>query len=130
MSYLINDPAHPGFTRLRPVDRAGFTAWEKQASAVQRQWADSSGFEARPGQLLPLQDADGCIESVLFGMQDDSWLYQLAGIYRSLPPGRYSLDCNWSEAQLAQACLGWGLAAYSFDRYRKNRDKPRELQDR
>jgi leucyl aminopeptidase len=108
---------------LVPLQPVGLGGWKEAASPRQRRWLEAAGFEARPGQCLPLPDADGDIEFCLFGMQEQGWLYQLASVYGSLPPATYALRCDWSAAQQVQACLGWGLAAYRFERYHRQ-DKP------
>ena len=127
MSYLVSDPGRASAIKLQAMRKAGFKDWENRASRTERQWASASGFEARPGEVLALPDAEGGIRVVVFGMQESGWLYQLASIYKTLPPGDYVLDCDWTEDQANQASLGWGLAAYFFGRYRKNNEKQRRL---
>jgi leucyl aminopeptidase len=53
-------------------------------------------------------------------MEKDGWLYQLAALPPALPDGVYRLDCDWTREQRLQASLGWGLAAYRFERYKAN----------
>jgi leucyl aminopeptidase len=57
-------------------------------------------------------------------MDKQGWLYQLAALPAALPEGVYRLECEWTREQRVQACLGWGLACYRFERY-KSSDKPR-----
>ena len=57
-------------------------------------------------------------------MDEQGWLYQLASLPALLPEGVYRLECDWTSEQRLQACLGWGLASYRFERYKSN-DKPR-----
>ena len=113
---------------LKPLDKATFKAWQAKAAKTQKQWADAAGFKANPGQVILLPTAQGLIKEVLFGQQEQGYLYQLAAIYGSLPAGNYRLECDWTEDQKRQAMLGWGLAAYRFERYRKStRPRPRLL---
>jgi len=127
MSYLLDDEGRTAAIRLLPLRKGGLRDWQKLASDAHGQWAATSGFEARQGQVLALPDSDGRLQSIVFGMQENGWLYQLASIYKSLPPGNYVLDSDWNDEQVGQASLGWGLAAYAFDRYRKANEKPRQL---
>lgn len=113
---------------LKPLDKATFKVWQAKAAKTQKQWADATGFKANPGQVISLPTAQGLIKEVLFGQQEQGYLYQLATIYSSLPAGNYRLECDWTEDQQKQAMLGWGLAAYRFERYRKStRPRPKLL---
>ncbi len=128
MSYLVVNE-HPGAAiPLVPLRKSGLEAWQAKASTRQQRWLRASGFEARPGQCLALPDDDGNVQACIFGMQEEGWLYQLAAIYRSLPQGCYVLTADWTDRQVFQATLGWGLAAYRYERYKKNGQNSRVLQ--
>jgi len=126
MSYKIvkTDAAAKGAVPLTPLNSASFRSWQAKASKTRQQWVVAAGFKARSGQVILLPGSKGQLQEVLFGVQEQGYLYQLASIYNSLPAGHYQLDCDWTEDQQKQALLGWGLAAYRFERYRKN-NKPR-----
>jgi leucyl aminopeptidase len=111
---------------LLPLDEASFAEWKRSASASQRKWVESAGFKAAPGQSCAVPGDDGGPHCWLSGLEKNGWLYQLAALPAILPEGVYRLDCNWSREQRVQASLGWGLASYRFERYRKN-GKPRPL---
>jgi leucyl aminopeptidase len=117
-----NLPATP----LLPLDPASLEAWLPDAPPSQAAWVGANAFKARPGSWCVLPDTQGELEKVLFGVQKESHLYQLAKLSTGLPPGHYRLDSDWDPARRAQAALGWGLAAYRFDRYRK-RSEPEVL---
>ncbi len=55
-----------------------------------------------------------------FGMAEQGWLYQLAGLPAKLAVGNYRLVSDWGPEQRLQASLGWGLACYQFDLYRES----------
>lgn len=128
MNYQVNDKPSTTAVPLVPFRKAGLERWLASAPERSRRWLAASGFSARPGQCLALPDEQGNIQSFIFGMQHEGWLYQLAAIYRELPEGSYTLVADWSEVQVCQASLGWGLAAYHFDRYRKNGQPERKLE--
>jgi leucyl aminopeptidase len=128
VSYLVVNE-HPGAAiPLVPLRKSGLEAWQAKATTRQQRWLRASGFEARPGQCLALPDDDGSVQACIFGMQEEGWLYQLAAIYRSLPQGCYVLTADWTDSQVFQATLGWGLAAYRYERYKKNGQNSRVLQ--
>jgi leucyl aminopeptidase len=113
---------------LIPLNSATFRSWQSKAGKTQQQWINTTGFKAKPGQVVLLPGSQGQLKAVLFGQQEQGYLYQLAAIYGSLPAGNYRLDCAWTEDQQKQAMLGWGLAAYRFERYRKStRPRPKLL---
>ncbi len=111
---------------LLPVLESELDEWLENTSEHHRRWIESVGFKAGAGKWLGLPDADGKLEAVVFGMAEDGWLYQLAGLPGVLPPGNYRLVSIWNEDQRIQASIGWGLAAYRFERYRSS-DKPRPV---
>jgi leucyl aminopeptidase len=106
---------------LKPMDKPAFKAWSAQANKSQREWVRAAGFTANPGQVIRIPAPNGQVKEVLFGVQESGFLHQLSSIYNSLPGGLYRLDCAWSDEQKQQALLGWGLAAYRFERYRKSK---------
>lgn len=128
MSYRIikGKSSEPAAIPLRPLNKASFKTWQAKASKSHAQWVTATGFKANPGQVALLPGAQGQLKEVLFGMQEEGDLYQLAPIHRQLPAGNYALECDWDETRLKQAYLGWGLAAYRFEKYnRSNKARPR-----
>ncbi len=112
---------------LIPLKKSDFEHWRQALPQSYRQWVEVSGFMARAGQFCTMpgegEDAPSCV----FGMQKDGWLTQLAALPAKLPEGIYRLQCDWDQEQRLQASLGWGLAAYCFDRYKKNNKLQAEL---
>jgi leucyl aminopeptidase len=102
---------------LLPVLREELDDWLANAPERHQRWIRSSGFKAQAGKWCGLPDARGGLEAVVFGMADDGWLYQLAGLPGALPAGNYRLVSIWNEDQRIQASIGWGMAAYRFRRY-------------
>jgi leucyl aminopeptidase len=107
---------------LIPVLAADFEAWLATTPAHHRRWLESAGFQAKPGKWCGMPDADGRLEGVVFGMAEEGWLYQLAGLPTELPPGAYRLVSTWNDDHRIQASIGWGLGAYRFERYRRLED--------
>lgn len=122
MCYLSNlqlkDDQQP--VPLLPVNKGNFEDWKSSASPAHRQWAENSGFTAAPDQSCGLPGANGELEACLVGVNDPGFLYSLSPYATRLPPGIYRLESDWSREERIQACLGWGLALYTFDRYKGN----------
>lgn len=93
----------------------------KERSKFVKVWADSAAFIAKPGQHLLVPEKDGGLWAVLLGVSPDELIWQCSRLPMLLPRGKYSLaDCQ-SADEANVLCLGWGLGAYHFDRYRKNK---------
>jgi len=90
-------------------------------------WAAAQGFTAKPGQVLVLPDSrSGRAARVLAGIGETPDLWSWAAIAAALPEGEYRLT---DQKAGDDAALGWALAGYRFDRYRKpaadRKGKPR-----
>lgn len=93
----------------------------KERSKFVKAWADSAAFIAKAGQHLLVPEKDGGLWAVLLGVSPDDLIWQCSRLPMLLPRGKYSLaDCQSADEANA-LCLGWGLGAYHFDRYRKNK---------
>ncbi|WP_374467105.1 M17 family metallopeptidase [Ferrovibrio sp.] len=111
-----------------PVETCTAKQWptrlarEKTAVAGQ---AESQGFKARPGQVLVLADArTGKPARVIAGLPEQPDLWSYAAIAAARPGGEYRLtDGKAGDA----AALGWALAGYRFDRYKKIEKKSARL---
>ena len=112
---------------LIPLEKSGFEQWRQALPQSHRQWVDVSGFKAKAGQFCTMPGDGEEAPSCVFGMEKEGWLSQLASLLATLPDGIYRLQCDWGQEQRVQASLGWGLAAYCFDRYKKNNKLKAEL---
>ncbi len=126
MTYQV-ERKHDGAIALLPLREDTLAGWLNHASEHHQRWVKAAGFTAKPGQCLALPDKEGNVVSCLFGMQEKGWLMQLAAIWSNLPGGSYTLDSDWNDEQVCLASLGWGLAAYRFDRYKKSDRRGRTL---
>jgi len=128
LNYQVINKFPASAVPLIPLRKPDIAAWRKGLNVRQQRWLQASGFEARPGECLAVPDDDGNVECWVFGMQEEGFLYQLAAVHRKLPRGNYVLKCGWTDREIRQASLGWGLAAYSYERFKKNDPNPRTLQ--
>jgi leucyl aminopeptidase len=112
---------------LIPLKKSDFEQWRQALPQSHRQWVEISGFMAKAGQFCTMPGEGKDAPSCVFGMQKEGWLTQLAALVPKLPEGIYRLQCDWDQEQRLQASLGWGLAAYCFDRYKKNNNQRAEL---
>ena len=103
------------------VERTGWEDWRGAQPDSRRSWLDASGFEGRPGSAVLLPAATGDSEAVLVaGEADQPW--DGAALHGALRGGTWRL----SAGRQGDLTLGWALAAYRFDRYKKM-DRPAPL---
>ena len=107
-------------TPLYPVNTANYEQWLANLPGIQQKWLKAAGFKAEAGEVCSLPDSNGELHGYAFGMAAQGWLYQMAPLPAKLPEGTYRLVSDWSKDQRLQASLGWGLACYRFELYRKS----------
>jgi leucyl aminopeptidase len=105
---------------------AGYAAWQAEQSDALRGWLDGIGFEAKPGGTTLLPGADGALAALLI-LSEPAEPWDFAALRGRLPVGDWRLQWFGSAPEPDQAALGWALASYRFDRYRKQPAKPVRL---
>jgi leucyl aminopeptidase len=89
------------------------------------------GFEAGLGEVLCLPGPDGALQGAVFGWGTAQARardrFHLAAAADRLPPGRYALAGGAHDLDPALEALGWLMAGYRFDRYRKGKPARAEL---
>ncbi len=108
---------------LVPLTPDTLASWLEAHPPRVRAWVEANGFKGKPNSLCTLPDEHGRIQGVLVGLDTEAPVWSVAGAARKLCPGTYRLDTDQDVAWLTQACIGWGLGAYRFDRY-KSAEKP------
>jgi len=117
--HLDTDPTAPFATPSKKavpitiVSKAELEESLANLTDAQRGWVESTGFAGKPNTHCLVPGEKGALEAVLFGAGEDSDVFELAGLSRALPPGRYSFKTKDN----ARAQLAWGMGAYSFKRY-------------
>lgn len=111
-------------TRAVPVHilaRDGLEDWLDQQPAPLANWARSCGFRGGLGEILRVPDEAGQLGSVLLGWGDGSdhtrTRFAAGTAAKLLKSGVFKLEGDLSPGALEEACLGWLLAHYRFDRY-------------
>jgi leucyl aminopeptidase len=112
---------------IEATDAARLAATRRRLGAAQRRWLDVTGFDAKPGSVALLADANGRLERVLAGVDATQPLAALAALPFALPEGAYQLADAGAALDPSLAALGWALGAYQFVRYRKAARAPATL---
>ena len=104
---------------LSPSD---YEQWAEDSSEIERELSQSQGFSGKPGQTAWIKNAEKL--NVLVGWDGKADLETLGHLPYALPEAVYEID---KEIDLS-AIVGWGLGAYSFNRYKKPLREPAQLQ--
>ncbi len=113
------EPARPLHV-VRAEDLDAFLAAQPPAAAA---WLRATGWAAGRGELRLVPGAEGAVAAAAFGLgpatarQRDRFL--IARAAAALPEGAWRIEGLEDPDELAEAALGWLLAGYRFDRYRK-----------
>ncbi|WP_426034950.1 leucyl aminopeptidase family protein [Cypionkella sp. TWP1-2-1b2] len=97
---------------------AGFLAGQ---DAAVRGWLTDAGFEASLSDLRLIPGADGVAAAVIGYGNSKARARQRFALAKAatLPAGAWHLVGDLTQAARDEAALGWLLAQYRFDRYRK-----------
>ncbi|MGR3714265.1 MAG: leucyl aminopeptidase family protein [Shimia sp.] len=101
----------------------GFEDWLASQPDATRTWVAASGCKPALGRALLVPNAQGIPQMAVAGYGDATTRargrFPLAAIAATLPSGTYALanDLPWGD--LETECVGWLLAGYIFDRYKK-----------
>lgn len=114
------------------VSEKRFDSWLNDQTERVAIWVKASGFSPSLGAHCVVPGRNGEVESVVvgFGSQETRQRrrFGVAKAYRELPEGTtYRLEGPLQQDDLAEAVLGWLLAAYKFTRYAGKTLKPRSL---
>lgn len=113
---------------IEPLTPKDFLKWLKKQSKPLQATIREAGFEAKTGQVFPVQGKDGRIEKIAAGIGNPPGFYDFAQIVQKITQILSSAaikTCSFSLAENAKvdptlACIGWGLACHNFDLYKKN----------
>ena len=110
---------HDTSVPLIPLSPKSLKTWRKTQSSLWSNLLKINDFQAKDHQLCLLTNDQGELGCVLIGVAEDAnKRWSLAKIVTQLPRGNYHLDSDWSEADIVQAMVGWGLGCYTFDTYK------------
>jgi leucyl aminopeptidase len=121
MHPVFDVPAASTAVPITFVTKSTLGSVTEALGAPSRQFVEAAAFRAKPGQCLLLPGANGGLDGVLFGLEDEGATWrdpfrpgQLPGL---LPAGVYRFANAPHDARLA--ALAFALGSYRFSRYRK-----------
>jgi leucyl aminopeptidase len=119
---FFEGPPPPDSVPIYFVTTDSWPAIKAALPAAAAHFAQRSGFEPKPGQMLLLPDESGALVGVLFGLEGGAQhrdRFLPGKIVTALPAGIYRFANAPHDTPLA--VLAWALASYKFDRYKKKK---------
>ena len=121
-------PPESGDTRpIFAVAASAYQNWLASQSAAIRAWLEGSGFEAKAGRATLLPGSDGAPGGALVLLSEPAEPWDFAGLRARVPNGDWHLESGSTAFDAGTAALGWALASYRFERYRKSETKTARL---
>ncbi|MDE1160001.1 MAG: leucyl aminopeptidase family protein [Neorhizobium sp.] len=108
---------------VTPADLDAAQVNGKGPDAAALAWAKAAGFAAEAGSLLLVPGADGAVKSALFGLGGNPAEQPFAAgrLSKLLPAGDWQVETTALTGE--QVALGFALGAYTFARYRSDKQK-------
>jgi len=103
---------------LTALEPTRFEDWLKGQPDDVKAWIRATEFSADPGAVLLLPGGKHGIVGALVGITGDDDIWSWSAASAKLPAGRYQVAREPKSSTATNLALGWGLAAYQFNRYR------------
>ena len=105
-----------GACPIHIVDAQGLGELLGRLTDAHRGWVRSTGWQAKPGTVLPLPGSDGSIAAVLAGGGGPEPFWALAAIPGNVPAGSYTFAGESTREESRRRALAWGIGQYAFTR--------------
>lgn len=103
---------------LTLVSESQYENWLRNQDEFTLNWLMNNNYKIKPHSYCLIPNRKGAIAKVLVGVAETIDLWSIAHLPMSLPVGFYALETSF-EPIWQELALGWGLAAYCFDTYKK-----------
>lgn len=117
---LIRNEGEPPCLPIHTVPAKSYEAWLATQPDGVKAWLESTGFEGKAGRSAIMPGDDGKLSGAVMIPSDPQSLWDYARLQNTLPTVGWRLSADLDDDDRLQASLGWALAGYRFDRYKKN----------
>lgn len=127
---VLTDKADGTVIAIRLVGAMDFEDMHSRASASFSRQMEQAGFAGKDKQVCVLRDEQGAVAEILAGVSFPLSLYALAYVQEKLKAEfaaaffkdvTFKIDQTLSLDDATMAAIGWGLASYKFDIYKKDK---------
>lgn len=99
-----------------------YSQWLESQSAFIQNWLNANKYTGKGLSIIP--DGSGSIASIIYGIEAEYDYFVAGDLPTLLPLGQYRLkdlpsDLENTEQFHLDFSVSWGLASYSYDRYKK-----------
>ncbi len=105
---------------IHTVPAVDYANWLDAQSDTIKAWLESIRFEAKAGRSAIMPGNDGKLSGAVMIPSDPPSLWDYARLQKALPKASWRLASDLGDDDRLQAMLGWSLAGYRFDRYKKS----------
>lgn len=127
---VLRDSAAGPVVPIRLVTAASFEDYNQRASVSFSRQGEQAGFSGKDKQVCVLRDDQGAIAEILAGVTAPLSLYAFSTIFEKiraefsadfLKDTTFEIAGALSDAEATQAAIGWGIASYRFDMFKKDK---------
>jgi len=118
MSVYISENSSENSIAIIPVTKDNYKLWLENQDAITQNTATLYGFGNKVGASLCVLNSSGELNTVICITSGSYDLHDFASLPNDLPIGKYHLESD-DETLIAACIAGWGMGAYTFDRYKK-----------
>ncbi|HKY95057.1 MAG TPA: leucyl aminopeptidase family protein, partial [Kiloniellales bacterium] len=101
------------------VTKDSLKGWLETATAADRGWVAANGFEGKAGTRLLLPGGEGALAAALYAFDPAAGPFAFSALGAGLPAGTYRIETRLDRGMADDVAIGFALAHYRFDRYRK-----------
>jgi leucyl aminopeptidase len=102
------------------ITKSTLNARLKRLAQHHATWLKTSEFAAKPGDVALVPEKDGTLGLVALGLGRHERIWDFAALPGRLPKGTYYFADPFADGGNAtQAALGWALACYRYNKYKK-----------
>lgn len=127
LSQYFYDDKNTASIPIHIVLKSDYAVWQKEQVDFVQNWLQSSQFKAKPTTHVCIPNEQGVVASVLVIADETSSIWTLGNCGRSLPVNQYYIASTYKHDIEDDYYLGWALGCYSFQSYKKTKNKNAKL---
>jgi leucyl aminopeptidase len=114
---------------ILPINSGQFKDWLKKQDAELKSHIKVAGFSANAGEYLFCYSGKGKLHKILLGVNEPLGLHDLSCAISAIESNlsseaikntEFKIGSGLKKSDIHNACVGWGIACYRFDLYKKN----------